>query len=314
MPESFLHHHPEFDDLIRIVANKLTIEPMLVEKDYWIMHCLYSLQQSGFSFELKGGTSLSKGYGIINRFSEDIDIRIAPPSHLDVKTGRNQNKPAQCDTRKVFYDWLADTITIDGIDIIRRDEAFDDAKYRSGGVRLYYKQKAGSLDGIKDGILLEVGFDDVAPNQAIDISSWAYDHAATMIDVVDNRAKGIACYHLGYTLVEKLQTISTKYRKQQETGGFPVNFMRHYYDIYCLLQQSEVLAFIGTDDYKAHKVRRFRGGDNPIITENEAFLLRDASIYKDYEQAYQKTRGLYYKEQPAFSDIMKKIKDFDFAL
>jgi predicted nucleotidyltransferase component of viral defense system len=43
-----------------------------VEKDYWIMHGLYGLQQMGMSFELKGGTSLSKGYGIIERFSEDI--------------------------------------------------------------------------------------------------------------------------------------------------------------------------------------------------------------------------------------------------
>ena len=52
---------------------------MLVEKDYWIMHCLWGLQAQGFQFELKGGTSLSKGFGVIHRFSEDIDIRIEPP-------------------------------------------------------------------------------------------------------------------------------------------------------------------------------------------------------------------------------------------
>jgi hypothetical protein len=54
-------------------------------------------------------------------------------------------------------------------------------------------------------------------------------------------------------LVEKLQTISTKYRRQQETGEFPTNFMRHYYDVYCLLQDKDVLAFIGTPEYKSHK-------------------------------------------------------------
>jgi predicted nucleotidyltransferase component of viral defense system len=47
-----------------------------VEKDYWIMHALYGLQQQGIEFELKGVTSLSKGYGLIQRFSEDIDIHI----------------------------------------------------------------------------------------------------------------------------------------------------------------------------------------------------------------------------------------------
>jgi hypothetical protein len=87
MPADYLHNHPQFADLIRIVAKERAIAPALVEKDYWIMHCLYGLQQFGFKFELKGGTSLSKGFQIINRFSEDIDIRIEPPLDLKVKTG-----------------------------------------------------------------------------------------------------------------------------------------------------------------------------------------------------------------------------------
>ena len=74
MPADYLHNHPQFADLIRIVAQERAIAPGLIEKDHWIMHCLYGLQQLGFKFELKGGTSLSKGFQIINRFSEDIDI------------------------------------------------------------------------------------------------------------------------------------------------------------------------------------------------------------------------------------------------
>jgi predicted nucleotidyltransferase component of viral defense system len=46
---------------MRIVAQETDIDPALVEKDYWIMHCLHGLQQLGLTFELKGGTSLSKG-------------------------------------------------------------------------------------------------------------------------------------------------------------------------------------------------------------------------------------------------------------
>lgn len=45
----------------------------LIEKDYWIMHVLYGLKSQGFEFELKGSKSLSNGYHIIDRFSEDID-------------------------------------------------------------------------------------------------------------------------------------------------------------------------------------------------------------------------------------------------
>jgi hypothetical protein len=96
------------------------------------MHGLYGLQQLGLKFELKGGTSLSKGHQIIQRFSEDIDIRIEPPAELDVKTGRSQNSPAQAESRKKFYDWLAETIRIDGIVEVARDTAFDDKQYRSG--------------------------------------------------------------------------------------------------------------------------------------------------------------------------------------
>src|SRR5271155_2946708 len=114
MPRDFLHNHPQFADLIRIVAAQRGIDPALVEKDYWIMHCLYGLQQLGLTFELKGGTSLSKGYQIINRVSEEIDIRIEPPEERDVKTGRNQNSPAQVRIRQEFYDWLAKTIKING--------------------------------------------------------------------------------------------------------------------------------------------------------------------------------------------------------
>ena len=72
----YIHRDPEFKDLLSIVANEKKINVALIEKDYWIMHVLYSLQQQNIEFELKGGTSLSKGFGLINRFSEDIDIHI----------------------------------------------------------------------------------------------------------------------------------------------------------------------------------------------------------------------------------------------
>jgi len=128
MPRDYLHHRSDFADLIRIVGREMSIDPALVEKDYWIMHCLYGLQQMGMGFELKGGTSLSKGFGLINRFSEDLDIRIEPPADMMVRTGRNHDKPADIESRKGFYDWLAKTIKIDGIESIKRDTAFDDSK------------------------------------------------------------------------------------------------------------------------------------------------------------------------------------------
>ena len=167
MPTDYLHNHKQFPDLIRIVAEQKGIDPALVEKDYWIMHSLYGLQKLGLTFELKGGTSLSKGYKIIDRFSEDIDIHIDPPTSRNVKTGRNQDKPAHVKSRKDFYDWLADTkIKIDGIDTVERDTAFDSEKLFSGGIRLRYLGFSTPINDLKDGILLEAGFDAVAPSFA----------------------------------------------------------------------------------------------------------------------------------------------------
>lgn len=309
MPDNgFLHNHSEFSDLIRIVSEQMGIDPALVEKDYWIMHCLYGLQTMGLKFELKGGTSLSKGLSLIHRFSEDIDIRIEPPTELEVKTGRNHDKESHIKSRKNFYDWLASEIIIDGIESVTRDIEFDDEKYRSGGIRLNYKSTTNQIAGLKDGILLELGFDDITPNFPRTISSWAYDFAKNKVGIIDNRAKDVACYHAGYTLVEKLQAISTKFRKQQEDGTMPKNFMRHYYDVYCLLRDKDVLAFIGTDEYKAHKERRFPKADNQNIAENEAFILSNEATFKIYEDAYNSTSALYHKEQPDLSIILKVIK------
>jgi hypothetical protein len=309
MSRDFLHNHPDFAELIRIVAEAKGIDPALVEKDYWIMHCLYGLQQQGFTFQLKGGTSLSKGHEIISRFSEDIDVLIVPPAGRDVKTGKNQNSAAQIKTRTDFYDWLAQTIKIDGIVSVERDPAFDDVpNYRSAGIRLSYESLTEAMEGLREGVLLEVGFDTVAPNTPKDISSWLYDYTAAIPDIIDNRAKAVLCYDPGYTFVEKLQTISTKFRKQQESGGDPIEFMRHYYDVYELLKCPEVQTFIGTAEYTAHKQARFRQGDNQNIAENDAFLLSDSKTRDLYAKAYERSSGLYYAGKPTFEEILAEVK------
>ena len=134
MPD-FLHERKDFDQLLALVADERGLDPVLAEKDYWIMHCLWGLQAQGIQFELKGGTSLSKGFGVIHRFSEDIDIRIEPPAGMHVKTGPNHDKPAHVESRRAFYDALAGSIRIPGIVGVERDTLFDDDKMRSAGIR-----------------------------------------------------------------------------------------------------------------------------------------------------------------------------------
>jgi hypothetical protein len=304
-----LHDLGDFSDLIAVVAADMKIDPGLVEKDYWIMHALWGLQQLGFCFELKGGTSLSKGYQLIHRFSEDIDILIHPQG--DLPTGKNHDKQAHIEQRRKFFDGLVPQLGIPGILRAERDKAFDDptGRMRGAGIRLIYPELNPLPAGLKAGVLLEAGFDRVAPNQARLISSWAYDRAVVsgVPDLIDNRAIDVLCYEPGYTFVEKLQTVSTKFRHQQASGEMPVNFMRHYYDVSCLLEDEGVKAFIGSPEYREHKADRFRGGDEPNLRKNEAFLLSDPATRRIYAEAYERTRALYYRHRPSLDAILARL-------
>ena len=65
-----------------VSAANFNIMPQLIEKDFWvcwILKVLFSLPEVGEHFTFKGGTSLSKCYNVIKRFSEDIDISIERP-------------------------------------------------------------------------------------------------------------------------------------------------------------------------------------------------------------------------------------------
>jgi hypothetical protein len=306
---TLLHELPDFGDLIAVTARSQAIDPGLVEKDYWIMHGLWGIQQLGFRFELKGGTSLSKGFQLIHRFSEDLDILIHPDDDLPI--GKNQNKPAQIEARRAFYDSLPPRLDIAGFLGAERDHNFDDERMRSAGIRLNYPQLNSLPEGVKAGILLEAGFDQVAPNRPCLISSWAYEtaQASGLASLTDNRAVDVACYEPGYTLVEKLQTISTKFRRHRETGAMPQNFLRHYYDIYCLLGDPHVQAFIGSGAYFAHKDARFPAADEKALDRNPAFLLADAATRSLFETAYQSTSGLYYRGQPTFAALIGRIAE-----
>lgn len=156
---------------------------------------------------------------------------------------------------------------------------------------------------------MEVGFDVTTPNELREISSWIFDAAIKAgLETEDNRAKQIACYLPGYTFVEKLQAISSRYLKAEAGKILPVNFIRHYYDIYQLLGVQSVLDFIGTNDYHAYKKARFRDVDEADISKNEAFILGGTATRETYAGEYQRTQALYYGGAPTFDQILEKIR------
>ena len=65
---------------IEEVATRRGVAPIIIEKDFWVCWALAVLFRSPFANSLvfKGGTSLSKVFGAIDRFSEDIDLSLSP--------------------------------------------------------------------------------------------------------------------------------------------------------------------------------------------------------------------------------------------
>jgi len=77
-----LFEHPDFEQAIIRAAEHFYSSGMreaVIEKDYYVTEALRIIQQTvGNMIIFKGGTSLSKGWNIIQRFSEDVDIFFDP--------------------------------------------------------------------------------------------------------------------------------------------------------------------------------------------------------------------------------------------
>ena len=304
----FVHELEDAETLFRIITDEKNIAPYLVEKDYWIMHTLWGLKALGFNFELKGGTSLSKGFKIIDRFSEDVDIQIFSDDISSLPMKKNQTKPSHVEKRKAFFEGLATKITIPGM-LVVRDCYYDNKHFMSAGLRLTYNNLFSAVGGVKEGILLEAGFDITASNESIDIDSWVYHRAAAVEPALTNNiAKSIKCYLPEYTFVEKLQTITRKVRQQQARDSFERNFLRHFYDIHRLFQQERVKKFIGSEAYEQHKCLKFKGQDNPFLKSNLAFNFdSDLALFERYRKESLRNKNLYIAEAPTFDEMYRSI-------
>jgi hypothetical protein len=86
---------------IEEAAVRRNVSPVLLEKDFWVCWLLGLLFGSEFARSLvfKGGTSLSKVFGIIERFSEDIDLSLSPEFLKLPEAGTSRNQANKWMTR-----------------------------------------------------------------------------------------------------------------------------------------------------------------------------------------------------------------------
>ena len=83
-----LFEHPDFEQAIIRAAEYFRprgLREAIIEKDYFVTESLRIIEQhAGDKVIFKGGTSLSKGWNLIQRFSEDIDIFLDPTAFVPV--------------------------------------------------------------------------------------------------------------------------------------------------------------------------------------------------------------------------------------
>ncbi|MBZ4399233.1 nucleotidyl transferase AbiEii/AbiGii toxin family protein [Myxococcus sp. MISCRS1] len=230
---NFIHDDSDFDDLLRIVAKDRGLSVALVEKDYWVTHTLWALHATGFQVWFKGGTSLSKGFDLIRRFSEDLDLKLEPGTvSLPEVSSWTKDGTKVTGQRKAYFEALPTLVKIPGTSATLDLRSTDTKRWRSGNIQVSYPARhLGDLaDVLRPFVLLEIGSARVTPFVHRDMTSFvheALEARGQLGDYDDNRPKAVRCVHPLVTLLEKLDALQ---RKALHDEKEPASFVRHYED------------------------------------------------------------------------------------
>ena len=177
--------------LLETAASELGQPPDLLEKDIWVVWALNALFDSslGESLVFKGGTSLSKAYNAIDRFSEDVDvtydIRKIIPELVDgadqaLPPNRSQAGKWSAAIEKLLPEWL-DTAVIPIIQAKIKNEGLS-AKLRRVKDKLYldYDAVQKGSDYVEPAVLLEFGARSTGEpaelrDVSCDLEGWNHD-------------------------------------------------------------------------------------------------------------------------------------------
>lgn len=203
---------------------------VVVADHYWVTHTLWALMTSGLDVWFKGGTSLSKGFGLIERFSEDLDLKIEPGTVTalpSVSNWRSEGTKATAE-RKAFFEQLPKVLVVPGCSVELELDTLDKS-WRGANLRVLYpglflNELPGAISG---NVRLEVGSARVTPHVAQDLRSWVHEKLMSANQLTafdDNRAKGVRCVHPLVTLLEKLDALRRRFPNEKVP---PPMFVRH---------------------------------------------------------------------------------------
>lgn len=240
----FVHEERDFDALLGIVATKLGLSRGLVEKDYWVTHTLWALHRQGLEVWFKGGTSLSKGFRLIQRFSEDLDLKIEPGTFaaLPAVTDWRREGTKVVQGRKDYFQALGTALDVPGARIVL-EPCEPKHTWRHANLRVEYPVRHGAdLPGVMSPfVLLEVGSARVTPSVACDMTSFVHDELSAqhqLSDFEDNRPTGVRCVHPLVTLLEKLDAMQ---KRVPNHAAAAATFVRHFEDAAQIILAQETL-------------------------------------------------------------------------
>ncbi|MFC6674019.1 nucleotidyl transferase AbiEii/AbiGii toxin family protein [Marinobacterium aestuariivivens] len=327
--------HGELKALIELGAQEhpTGLAQSFLEKDIWvteILRLLYDEKLLGeWDIAFKGGTALSKCWGAIERFSEDIDLSIhwadlALADDEDATWHKTTEKRAQRDRFRKAQDKLLTAWTTELVERLNTRLAV----YRIEGLR-------AELEADSGGEKVDIHFPRVTAND----NAYQLDHVLlefggrnrgrptsphtiqTYLSEVPQIAEALAlpigtvvAYDAGYILWEKLTALH-QFSTQEKTPNFN-RLARHWYDVNCLLQQEGFAKPLDEEqamkDVVEMKRLRYsqRGVDYEAVLRGGLQLIPDdarlATIREDHQAAVE--GGMFFAEPDPFETIIERLR------
>jgi hypothetical protein len=223
----------DFAGAIDNAARELRLAAEFVEKDYWVTQALRALHRcyAGW-FVLKGGTSLAKGYNLIERFSEDVDILVSPAKG-DSARSREQLLLAMVEgiATEMGVDWITARNPGRGKSAHRADVLVYPRRPRRGTPVVPVEDR---------GVLLETGFAGGNwPSEMVEITPILCDPLGiNPAEFQDTAPFSVPALKPARTLLEKLSLLHHVAEEHERSRRADVRCGRHYYDIYRLLDHA----------------------------------------------------------------------------
>lgn len=290
-----LHNNPKlFSDAIRAASLHYGINEIFIEKDYWITYILNCLSLSEYAGNsvFKGGTSLSKAYGLIQRFSEDVDIAIID----EIAISGNQIKELIRNIEKAITKDLKE-ITITGV-------SSKGSRYRK--TIFEYNVVGTKYDSNK--VIVEINsFANPYPFERINIASIILEYLEATGNYDYIRKYNLARFPINVldkrqTLIEKLVSL-IRFSFEQDNIEALSSKIRHFYDLYYLSADPVCKEFINSSTF-------FNEFEKVLIHDREVFdlpkdwntkSLQECPLIMDFPNIWKHLKNVYSKELAALA-------------